>query len=184
MAVPEDIRSVPRPVNTIIDDSGRDGSKRYAVRERSTTKYIQGGNPQPRNGKVIGHIINHLYVPLNANTIPAIPDMLSYGASALVKSVTADLFRDLLAVYPANEACSIMSMATLKVVKLSITVARMSTHYNWTFVCRDYPGAALSQNTICRLLQRIGQDGAKRKQFYQLRLSRPLRTTTLQSMAR
>lgn len=171
MAVPEDIRSVPRPVNTIVDDSGRDGPKRYAVRQRSSSKYIQGGNPQPHNGKVIGHIIDHLYVPLNATTAPAGPDMLSYGASALVKSVTSDLFRDLLAVYPANEAYSIMSMATLKVVKPSITAARMSTHYNRTFVCRDYPGAALSQNTICRLLQKIGQDGTKRKQFYQLRLS-------------
>ena len=171
MAVPEDIRSVPRPVNTIVDDSGRDGPKRYAVRQRSSSKYIQGGNPQPHNGKVIGHIIDHLYVPLKPTTAPAGPDMLSYGASALVKSVTSDLFRDLLAVYPANEAYSIMSMATLKVVKPSITAARMSTHYNRTFVCRDYPGAALSQNTICRLLQKIGQDGTKRKQFYQLRLS-------------
>ncbi len=46
--------AVPRPFNTIVDDSGRDGPKRYAVREHSSAKYIQGGNPQPRNGKVIG----------------------------------------------------------------------------------------------------------------------------------
>ena len=26
-------------------------------RERASTKYVAGGNPQPRNGKVIGHII-------------------------------------------------------------------------------------------------------------------------------
>ena len=53
MAVPADIRAVKRPVNTIVDDSGRDGPKRYAVRERSGTRYVQGGNPQPRNGKVL-----------------------------------------------------------------------------------------------------------------------------------
>jgi hypothetical protein len=34
----------------------------------------------------------------------------------------------------------------------------------------DYPGAALSPNTICTFLQRLGQDGGKRKQFYQKRL--------------
>ena len=31
MPVPTDIRAVPRPVNTIVDDNGRDGAKRYAV---------------------------------------------------------------------------------------------------------------------------------------------------------
>lgn len=102
------------PVNTIVDDSGRDGPKRYAVREHSGAKYVQGGNPQPRNGKVIGHIIAHAYVPLEEKAEPIVPDMLSYGASALVKAVTSDLFHDLLAVYPADEAYSIMSMATLK----------------------------------------------------------------------
>ena len=53
MAVPAEIRAVPRPKNTIVDDSGREGPKRYAVRERSYTKYVAGGNPQPHNGKVI-----------------------------------------------------------------------------------------------------------------------------------
>ena len=54
MAVPQDIRAVPRPVNTIVDDSGRDGPKRFAVRQRASSKYVPGGNPQPRNGRVIG----------------------------------------------------------------------------------------------------------------------------------
>lgn len=171
MAVPADIRAVKRPVNTIVEDSGRDGPKRYAVRERSRAKYVQGGNPQPRNGKVIGHIIDHVYVPLENRMPPSEPDMLSYGSSAFVKSVTSDLFHDLLAVYPPGDAYSIMSMATLKVIKPSITAMRMATHYNRTFVCIHYPGAALSKNTICSLLQRIGQDGTKRKMFYQRRLT-------------
>lgn len=171
MAVPADIRAVKRPVNTIVEDSGRDGPKRYAVRERSGAKYVQGGNPQPRNGKVIGHIIDHVYVPLENRMPPSEPDMLSYGSSAFVKSVTSDLFHDLLAVYPPGDAYSIMSMATLKVIKPSITAMRMATHYNRTFVCIHYPGAALSKNTICSLLQRIGQDGTKRKMFYQRRLT-------------
>ena len=64
MAVPAEIRAVPRPVNTIVDDSGKDSLKRYAVRQRSSSKYVPGGNPQPRNGKVIGHIIGNKYVPL------------------------------------------------------------------------------------------------------------------------
>ena len=49
MAVSEEIRAVPRPKNTIVEDSGRDGPKRYAVRERAHTVYVAGGNPQPHN---------------------------------------------------------------------------------------------------------------------------------------
>lgn len=98
-------------------------------------------------------------------------NMLSYGATALVKSITSDLFHELPAVYSAGEAYSIMSMATLKVIRPSVTAMRMSTHYNWTFVCRDYPGIALPKNTICSLPQRIGKDESKRKRVYQRSLA-------------
>ena len=108
MAVPADIRAVPRPKNTIVDDSGREGPKRYAVRERSSTKYVAGGNPQPRNGKVVGHIINHEFVPVDEKPVsaPMVPDMLSYGSSALVHSVLDDIEKDLLAIYdPSHVDC-------------------------------------------------------------------------------
>ena len=59
MKVPEEIRKVKRPVNTIVEDSGREGPKRYSVRQRGVVKYVPGNNPQPHNGKVIGHIIDY-----------------------------------------------------------------------------------------------------------------------------
>ncbi len=118
-----EIRAVPRPVNTVVDDSGHDGPKRYAVRQRTSTKYVAGGNPQPHNGKVIGHIINSRFVPVNnaPGSAATSPDMLSYGSSALVKSVTEDILNDLLAVYNPSDAFAIMAIATLKVIKPSIT---------------------------------------------------------------
>ena len=172
MAVSEEIRAVPRPKNTIVEDSGRDGPKRYAVRERAHTVYVAGGNPQPHNGKVIGHIIDMKYVPKNdaANKASTEPDMLSYGASALVKSVTQDIKEELLEVYDPSDVYAMMSLATLKVIKPAITANRMATHYRRTFVCKDYPGAALSPNSISNLLQRIGMDGTRREKFYQLRM--------------
>jgi len=173
MAVPADIRAVPRPKNTIVDDSGHAGPKRYAVRERASVKYVAGGNPQPRNGKVIGHIIDHEYVPIE--TIPkstsVTPDMLSYGSSALVRSVTRDIEKDLLAVYDPSDVFAIMAVATLRVIKPSVSVNRMSTHYNRCFVCKDYPGAAISRNSVSKLFQRIGMDGNRRKLFYQRRMA-------------
>ena len=86
MAVPEYIRMVPRPVNTIVEDNGRDGPNRFAVRERVSIKYISGGNPQPKNGKVIGHIRDGKYVPKQDKASVSGPDMLSYGASAFVNT--------------------------------------------------------------------------------------------------
>lgn len=172
MGVPADIRAVPRPVNTIVDDSGRDGPKRYAVRSRASTKYVAGGNPQPKNGKVVGHIIDYKFVPIEAATaIPSTPNMLSYGSSALVKSVTRDIFDDLLAVYDPSDVFAIMSVATLRVIKPSVTASRMSTHYNRCFVCKDYPGAAMSKNSLGALYQRVGMDGNRRKLFYQRRMA-------------
>jgi len=169
MAVPEDIRMVKRPVNTIVDDSGRDSPNRYSVRERAGSKCVPGGNPKPRNGKVIGHIINDRYVPIQEKISFSEPDMLSYGASAAVKSVSADILFELLDIYPAKEAFAIMSIATLKAIKPSITANRMQTHYYRTFVCKDYPGAAISPNSVTSLLQKLGQDGAKRRMLYQKR---------------
>ena len=172
MPVPENIRKVERPKNTVVVDNGRPGPKQYAVRERKSVKYVAGKNPQPINGKVIGHIIDGKYVPNVEKTAPNGPDMLSYGASALVKSVTRDLFDDLLKVYPAEQAFAIMALATLRVLKPGMGSNRAATHYNRTFVCKDYPGAALSKNSIAKLLQLLGQDGKKRMQFYKLRIDR------------
>lgn len=169
MAIPEHIRKVPRPVNTVVVDNGKDGPNRYAVRERAGIKYIRNGNPQPKNGKVIGHIFEGAYVPLNGNTASSGPDMLSYGAAAFARSVSSDILTDLLDVYPIKDACAVMAIATLRIIHPSITDDRIGTHYRRTFVCRYYPGAALSANTICTFLQKLGQDGGRRRAFYQKR---------------
>lgn len=173
MSVPQAIRDVPRPVNTIVEDNGKDSLKRYSVRQRGSSKYVPGGNPQPHNGKVVGHIINGKYVPISSGPAArdTLPDMLSYGASALVKSVSEDIFRDLLAVYDASDAGAMMAVASLRVIKPSIAANRIQTHYNRTFVCRYYPGAALSRNSVGNLFQRIGMDGSRRRKFYELRLA-------------
>lgn len=172
MAVPDYIRQVPRPVNTIVEDNGRDGPNRYAVRERIATKYVPGGNPQPRNGKVIGHIYDDRFIPKQEPSAVAGPDMLSYGAAAFVKSVSGDILEDLLEVYPIKEAYAIMAIASLRILKPSIANGRLSSEYSRTFISRYYPGIGLSANTVSGFLQRLGQDGGKRRLFYQKRAMR------------
>ncbi len=169
MAVPEEIRRVPRPVNTIVTDNGIDGPKRYAVRERSSVKYVSGGNPQPQNGKVIGYICDGKYVPLQETPAESLPEMLSYGAAAFAHSVSDDLLSDLMDVFPIKDAFTIMTVATLRIIKPGIVSNRLATHYNRTFVCKYYPGVALSQNTVSSFMDRLGRNGSGRRNFYQHR---------------
>ena len=169
MAVPESIRKVPRPVNTIVGDNGKDGPHRYPVRERNSVKYVSGGNPQPQNGKVIGHIVDGVYVPIVPPSINVEADMLSYGACAFVRSVSQDLYSELLGIYSPKEAYTIMAIASLRVIKPEVSARRLSTHYRRTFISRYYPGIGLSENTVGAFLQGIGRDGLKRLAFYHKR---------------
>ncbi len=95
--------------------------------------------------------------------------MLSYGAAAFVHSVSEDLMSDLLDVYSPKDACMIMDIATLRIIKPDIASNRLATHYNRTFVCKYYPGVPLSHNTVSSFLQRLSRDGADRRKVYQLR---------------
>lgn len=169
MPVPEEIRKIPRPVNTIVDDNGRPGRLRYAVRERAGSKYIPGGNTQPRNGRVIGHIIEGEYVPVKSKTAQKGPNMLSYGSSALIKSISGDLIKELLQVYPAEDAYKIIVIAALQVISPGLPAKRAASEYGRTYISVFYPDVALSRNTISSFYTRLGMDGQKRKDFYQKR---------------
>lgn len=172
MPIPEEIRKVERPKNTIVNDNGRNGPLRYSVRIRTDTKYIPGKNPQPHNGKVIGHIVNGKYVPLDTKTVVADePNEASYGTAALVKSVSNDVFNDLLEVFPPKDTYTIMAMAMLRIIKPGITLQRMSMEYRRTFVSVFYPGAPLSRNHLSDFLENLGMDFHKRVEFYQRRIA-------------
>ena len=122
MAIPEEIRRVARPKNTVVVQSGSKGANLYAVRERAGFKYGPKGNPQPINGRIIGHIVDGRYVPLHESLSLAEPDMLSYGASAFIHSCSEDLLQDLYDVYSARDAQRIMALASLRVLKPNLDV--------------------------------------------------------------
>ena len=170
MAVPDSVRRVVRPLNTVVVDTGNDGPKRYAVRERSFVKYIAGKNPQPHNGKTIGYISDGVFVPRVAKTAKQGAECLSYGASALVYSLTRDLYSDLLNIYPIEDAVRLMVLSTLKVLKPHLPNSRMRAEYERTFVSVFYPGAKISENTITKFLNAVGMDGQKRRAFYRMRI--------------
>ncbi len=172
MKVPEEIRKVERPVNTIVEDSGREGPKRYSVRERGMVKYVPGKNPQPHNGKVVGHIINYKFVPVeNSKETSVEPKMLSYGSVALARSVSEDITDDLLQIFDAKIAFSIMSLAIIRVIRPAAPLSRVSTHYQRTFTSVFFPGASVSLNSLSKLVDYLGMDEDGRKAFFLKRIS-------------
>ena len=95
--------------------------------------------------------------------------MLSYGASAFVRSVSIDLFTELLSVYTPKDAYTIMAIASLRVIKPEVSAKRFATQYQQTFISKFYPGIDLSENTVSAFLQGIGRDGNRRLAFYHKR---------------
>ena len=172
MGVPAEIRAVPRPKNTVVVDSGRDTVNRYSVMERKGVKYIPKHNPQPQNGKVIGHIIDLTFVPIPIKQDYSGPFELQYGATALIKKLAQDVYYDLLKVFNASHATSIFVIAALKVIYEDPSSVTMSTLYNETFLSKFYPGAPLSKNFISDLYEKIGMDDEKREQFYDIRIKK------------
>ena len=58
-----------------------EGPKHYAVRQRNGSVYIPGKNPQPVNGKVIGHIYEGKFIPIEETPAANGPTAVSYGSS-------------------------------------------------------------------------------------------------------
>ena len=157
---------VERPVNTIVEDMGKDGPFRYAVRERSGVRYVKGGNPMPHNGHVIGNIIDGKFVPVKEKNAQKGADSLSYGSSKLIKNLSVDILSDILTVYRAYDVQRIQVIAVLRIIKPGIRLMKMAGRYSTTFLSLWWPSLALSGDTIFSLFQKVGMDGAKRKDFY------------------
>ena len=138
MAVPDYFRKVPHPVSTIVEYNSCDGPNRFAIRERVSTKYTPGSNPQPRNGRVIGHIRDGQFVSKQDTVAASVPDMLSYGASAFVRSVTRDILDDITGVYAIKDAYTIMAVATLR-ISLSRSTGSSSKTPVLEMICQYFP---------------------------------------------
>ncbi len=170
MPVPEHIRKVPRPVNTVVCDNGGDGPHRYCVRERNGI-IKKDGKSAPRNGRVIGHIIDGSYVPL-IKPLKREPQFLSFGSAALVNSVADDIKADLFKIFGPDDATDILIMAMLRVLHPHIKAKRYSSEFECSYLSVWYPQARLSKNKVSDLQIRLGMNKDKREQFNRLRLSR------------
>ena len=78
---------------------------------------------------------------------------------------------ELFAVYDAKDACTILALAMLRIEHKGIKISRCRAAYEKSFISRYYPGLALSENTIGKFLNLLGQDISKQTAFFSARLA-------------
>jgi len=109
MAVPEEIRNVERPTNTVVVQRGG-GPRRYAVVERIGCKRVDGRNV-PVNGYTVGHIMNGAFVPLADPVGRRKVEIKDWADIVLVDRVSRPLLDDLMGVYEAVDAMRVFCQA-------------------------------------------------------------------------
>ena len=104
MAVPEEIRKVPRPKNTVVISYGRNKDK-YAVKQRIGCKSVNG-RKIPIDGPTIGHIIDGVYV--EDVELPGMAvsecDFRRWADVELCCNLSQDILTDLRGLYNEDEA--------------------------------------------------------------------------------
>ena len=172
--VPEHVRAVSRPVNTVVVDSKSKGAKRYLVRERAGYKTSKGHYSGPRNGKVIGYIIDGAYVPRQEEIKRVTQNsrsVMQYGAPAFVANKCKDIHQDLLLCFDPEDANRIMTISSLRVIDPGIACNRYLSKSQGSFLSVFYPCVGLTKNAVSQFIQHLGMSIEAQKNFYGYRLA-------------
>ena len=198
MAVPEHIRKVSRPTNTVVVDTKSNSPLRYIVRSRLKSVY-KDGRATPRNGPVIGYIYHGRFVAKDeaatasiSISAPSIPheasaqtfgsstskksqsqsSKLSYGMTALAHKHSQDLYEMLLQCFPKKDCNTIMALALAKVERPNLPLVKLNACYKQSFSSIFYPNAKLTKKPLTDLIDFIGFDKGARDSFARLRVER------------
>lgn len=174
MAVPEEIRRVPRPTNTIVEGrANKDGVVRYTVRARGEIVYSDGRS-RPKNGVIVGYIIDGEFVP-KTEVGPIEPrevSMTTWAVERLALDNVADVLEDLRSVYNEHDAEMIMAMAILRVRHPELKNSRMKRDYRESIISQIYPNLPMSKYGVSKFLGDIGTAGARIRDFLRARVAR------------
>lgn len=159
MAVPEDIRKIERPKNTVIYSYGKNKDK-YIVKQRIGCKY-KNGRRIPVNGSTVGHIINGKYIPISENMpsrITSLPiDIKDWAVIILCDLLFNDILNELKTVYCEKDSITIYCIAILRVCYKGIKDCELKEAYDTSFLSELYPDVALSKNTVSTFLNDLGK---------------------------
>ena len=178
MAVPEAVRSVKRPLNTIVVAYGKN-KDRYAVKLRIGCERIDGKkNPRPKTGATIGHIIpsnnpeGWKYIANDG--ILRIPDdeidRKDWGNVQICVDLSPDILADLRSLYSTSEAEQLYCSAILRACYPGVRDSKLREKYLESFLSEIYPDVALSKNTFSDLLDRVEKANLRIRGFMDLRM--------------
>lgn len=171
MKVPEEIRNVKRPKNTIVFVYGKNQNL-YGVKER---RFVEvNGRVVQRDGKMIGRIIDGQYVQNDER--PTISysesDFLYWADYQLVVNLTKDIFEDLCSIYNRADAEKCYVMAVLRAIEGGIKDDELKDAYENSYLRILYPGVPLGRNTVCDFLYNLGRTCSRITEFGRMRASR------------
>lgn len=154
MAVPEEIRNVERPTNTVVVQRGS-GPRRYAVVERIGCRRVDGRNV-PVNGYTVGHIIDGAFVPLADPVARRKVEIRDWADVVLVDQVSRPLLDELMGVYEAVDAMRIYVMALLRVCHPGVRDYMLDHHYRQGWASVLFAGLPMSKNSVSSFLKALG----------------------------
>lgn len=176
MAVPEEIRRVPRPVNTFVCDISKKGW--YPVREKLGCGYYvdaDGKRHRPsKNGKVIGHIIDGTFVPKEKkdNSIrTGNVDLKDWANVHVCDRENADLLEELNLFYNESDSLTIYVMAMLRALYRGMKDRMMERQYQETFLTEMYPHVKLNKNNVSIFIRDLGRTCGRITRFMRHRVS-------------
>ena len=183
MAVPEEIRRVERPTNTVVVDRGGNGPKRYAVVERVGCRRVNGKN-RPVDGRTVGHIICGRYVPKGPKADDGnprdpvegiVPEVRGWACPKLVWQEAEGLFDELVAVFDGGDAVNALAIACMRVIHKGIRDGELAEAYERDGLVDLLPGAQLSKNKVSKFLEALGRARGRIAAFMRARVERVAR---------
>lgn len=163
MGIPEEIRTVPRPKNTVVVASGNG----YRVRQRTGCRNVDGRRV-PVNGPYIGSIIDGRFVP--DDPIPRTGssgrvDIKSYGRVKMCDVLNCDILEMLKGHYNGEESVQIYCMAMIQACYPGVRDYQMKRRYDESFLSEMYPGVPMGKNDVSREQRNLGLEYSRIKAF-------------------
>lgn len=156
MAIPEEIKNVPRPKGTII----KEGFGRYFVIKRTSRRVPGKATPRTVDLGTIGEIVDGKYVEIRKQpkkvTEKKKINIKTYGQVAVCHKVGKSLYDDLKEVFGETDASKLYSIAVLRVCEPDIRNRDIKLAYDTSYLSEIIPNVALSENTICTFLRDVG----------------------------
>ena len=172
MGIPEEIRKVERPANTVVVAYGKEKDK-YAVRSRIGCKNVNGRRV-PVEGPIIGHIVDGRFVPIDdkARVSECPVDIKDWANIQFVVYCSEDVLDELCEVYHRDDALKLYCIAVLRVCYHGIKDDELKDAYDNSFLSELYPGVALSRNTVCDFHKDVGKSYSKIVKYMRNRVAR------------